>query len=146
MEKSEKDTADALALVAEERRRQRAKWGNDDLPTVDPSCVGEDGGPLLDFYDQPPADAGLLRSICDLRARVGTATMADVLNEEVAELYEAVALHGDDSPEAEAEAVQVAAVAVRIAEGIRRRRAASAPAPTPAAPAEGWDGNGSAVR
>lgn len=136
MGKSEKDTADALALVAEERRRQRAKWGTDDLPTVDPSCVGEGGAPLLGFYDQPPADAGLLRSICDLRARCGTATMADVLNEEVAELYEAVALHGDDSPEAEAEAVQVAAVAVRIAEGIRRRRAL----------AHGWDGNGSPVR
>lgn len=114
-------TAEVLRKVAAERQRQKEKWGDGVLPTVDPNCL--DGkAPLLDYYDTPPVEEAMLRSICDLRARVGRVTFADVLLEEVAELFVAAVEHGDDSPEAEEEAVQVSAVGARIAECILRRR------------------------
>lgn len=107
-------TASALLAVAEERERQRVKWGDEVGETL---CLGFG---IVEAYTLRGADA--MRDRCDRRHRDGVGSRADVLLEEVAELFEAVRDHGDDSAEAEGEAVQVTAVGAKIVEDIRRRR------------------------
>lgn len=103
-------TTAVLKDVADERRRQDAKWGEQNHP---------DGtGP--DERRWAVEQANAFRDICDTRAQMGVVTFADILLEEV---YEALA--EADPEKLVTELVQVSAVAVSWVEAIRRRQAAT---------------------
>lgn len=123
-------TLEVLAEVAQERRRQLAKHGDQsDLP----DGTGPDAELLADvanLWDLDGADrltfgylATLQRQQTDARSRSagdGTVTFADVLLEETLE-----ALAEDDDAKLEAELLQVSATAAAWVEAIRARRAVS---------------------
>lgn len=92
-----------LALVADERARQDAKWGEQNHP----DGSGSPGSQLT---------ANLYRDLCDIRHRKGIGSWADILLEEV---YEALA-EGDPA-KLKVELVQSAAVIVAWIEAIDRR-------------------------
>ena len=92
-----------LGEVAAERRRQEAKFPNQQLP----DGTGAEG---LRMY------ADLARATCEQAASDGTLTWWDVLHEEWAE----AGAEGDEA-QLRAELIQVAAVAVRWIEAIDRR-------------------------
>lgn len=95
---------DVLDEVYDERRRQNAKWGEQDHPngTGDPS--------LRDLADHH-------RRVCDIRADMGDVTWRDIATEE---FYEALA--ESDPALLREELIQLAAVAVAWAEAIDRRQ------------------------
>ncbi len=115
----------AVADVIAERERQEVRWGEqnhpiietrDDIPASFRALIAKDRHGVM--------DASLAKRRCDALAQQGRVTFMDIFVEEVAELVEAAAIHGDASDEARAEAVQVAAVALAIVERIDRARAA----------------------
>lgn len=96
-------TKRVLEEVSEERARQRAKWGEQELPDGTGGRRREeerDGAQIL----------------CDLRAATGSLAWRHILEEEVAE-----ALAETDPAALRAELLQVAAVAVQWIEAIDRR-------------------------
>ena len=97
-----------LAEVAEERRRQDAKWGEQNHPD------GTDGGA---FYRER---ADWRRRACQDNAAAGTVTWRHILDEEVHEAY-----CETDPAKLRAELLQVAAVAVAWAAAIDRRGGAA---------------------
>jgi hypothetical protein len=97
---------DVLDEIAAERRRQEAKWGEQNHP---------DGTRLTDV-DRVAAEAA--RRECEQAFAAGTGTWRLILEEEIREAF------AESSPEAlRAELIQVAAVAVAWAEAIDRRYA-----------------------
>ena len=94
------ETTKALEAVADERVRQRAKWGVQVLPNGT-------GGPGA------RAVAEWARQDCQSAAAAGRVTWADVLEEEVAEAFAE-----SDPVRLRAELVQVAAVAVQWIEAL----------------------------
>ena len=119
----------AAADVLAERERQEAKWGEQNHPIV-PRDIAERAllrrmsvGALACMVSGVDS-ATTARMTCEHEHAQGRGTYANILVEEVAELVEAAAIHGDASDEARAEAVQVAAVALAIVERIDRARAA----------------------
>lgn len=92
-----------LGEVATERKRQHAKWGEQDHPD---GTGGTAHGGLSDVYRQE----------CEAAFREGRGTYADILLEEVFE-----AMEEDDPAKLRAELIQVAAVAVAWVEAIDRR-------------------------
>lgn len=96
-------TYEVLAEVAEERRHQDAKWGEQNHP---------DGtGTKLDA-----ATRELTRENCDAEHRAGRGAWRHILSEEVMEAYAE-----SDPAKLRAELIQVAAVAVGWIEAIDRR-------------------------
>lgn len=109
-------------LVAEERDRQNAKWGEQNHP----DGTGPDSRPLRPEqgfnFMQGNVPASLLsdafKAATDRHAAAGVCTFADILLEEV---FEAVA--ESDPKKLRAELIQVAAVAQQWVEAIDRREA-----------------------
>ena len=97
------DTDRALLLIAEERRRQRARWGTNDWP---------DGTGSEEWKRR----AGELRVQCDAAFDQRVGTWRHILLEEVAEAMAEV-----DPDRLKAELVQVAAVACQWVESLERR-------------------------
>lgn len=93
-----------LEDIGDERTRQNNKWGIDQAHPDDTCQLGDDHYELIS------------KRVCELKAVEGTITWRNILNEEVAEAYNA---SGD---ELELELVQVAAVCVSWIEDLRRRR------------------------
>lgn len=92
--------------VLEERKRQDAKWGEQNHPS---GTGGEGLG----------VDAARARARCDKAAKEGKVTWLHILDEEVREAF------AEKNPEAlRAELVQVAAVAVAWVEYLDRERKA----------------------
>ena len=119
----------AMGDVLAERKRQDATWGEQNHPIV-PRDITEramlrrmSAGSLACMLSGIDS-ATTARMTCEHEHAQGRGTYASILVEEVAELVEAAALHGDASDEARAEAVQVAAVALAIVECIDRKRGA----------------------
>lgn len=100
------DANPVLSEIAVERRRQDAKFGEQNHP---------DGT----GFAGTARDADLARLECKRQFAEGTGTWLDILNEEVAEAYAE-----KDPAKLRAELVQVAAVAVAWIEAIDRRPAA----------------------
>lgn len=104
-------TAHVLFDVARERRRQDAKWGQQNHPD------GTGPGVYWQFYDYPAAElAGIIRRATQEAFAQGKGTWRDILNEEVAEAFAE-----DDPAKLRAELIQVAAVAAAWVEAIDRR-------------------------
>ncbi|QXO13988.1 hypothetical protein SEA_ILLUMINE_63 [Mycobacterium phage Illumine] len=114
----------ALALVADERHKQQAKWGDQNHANVHPAALalGGDGDPttwhVAAFYEIPTALRAKFKT--GKAAMTGEDTWADILIEEVAEAIEAATIHDlrllTDEQTRRAlrdELVQVAAVAVQ---------------------------------
>lgn len=123
-------TVELLGEVLDERRRQDATWGEQDHPSLHRSILGRnarDPEGMAAEYGIPTADRA--RHRCQLKARAGVVTWADILIEEVAEVVEAGVLHGEQA--LRGELVQVAAVAVAWIECIDRRHNAQATRHTP---------------
>ena len=114
----------AVADVLTERVRQETKWGEQNHPIVEEQHVAAPMVAICAARRHSVPFAVAAKALCDGFARQGRVTYADILVEEVAELVEAAAIHGDASDAARAEAVQVAAVALAIVERIDRARAA----------------------
>ena len=118
-----------LAEIAAERRRQDAKWGEQNHPDADPVILsrlaldGTYGTPeavalrLAQEYEIPTAARA--KRICQTEAASGGATWIGIAVEEVAEALEAVAA-GPDA--LRAELVQAAAVFVAWIGALDRRR------------------------
>jgi hypothetical protein len=106
-------TRDVLAEVAVERRRQDAKWGEQNHPdgTGPDSGLGMPG--WVRSYPQWATD---LRQAVDSAAKSGDLTWANILLEKVFE-----SLAEQDPVKLRAELVQVAAVAAQWAQAIDRR-------------------------
>ena len=98
------DTLRVLYDVADERQRQRQRWGLQTLPD----------GTGSEPWDETERDAA--RQRCDRATLAGTLTWRHVLEEEVSE-----ALAETDRELLRAELVQVAAVAVQWVEALDRR-------------------------
>ncbi|WNM69000.1 hypothetical protein SEA_TRIBLETROUBLE_59 [Mycobacterium Phage TribleTrouble] len=118
-------TARVLGLVVEERKRQDAKWGEQNHPNVDRLVLDHGEAPtqhsMARFYEVPNAMRAKL--LCQMAADRGECTWAHILVEEVAEAIEAATIHDlgllvDSLQELRAELVQVAAVAVQWIEKI----------------------------
>jgi hypothetical protein len=101
-------TTAVLEEVAQERRSQDAKWGEQNH--------ADGTGSLMEKQISNTA-----RQMTDLHARTGQLTWKDILNEE---FYEAMA--EDDPTKLRVELIQVAAVASAWAEAIGRRLAVQA--------------------
>lgn len=99
-----------LSEVLNERRRQHAKWGQQDL------LDGTGPGMLEDISTGVTSAADAQRA-CMERARDGDLTYSDILWEEFAE-----AMEESDPARLRAELLQVAAVAVQWVEAIDRRK------------------------
>lgn len=118
-----------LIEVAQERKRQDQKWGEQNHPDgTGPSqhLLG------MGYYDTMSFDFEDIAEACkqrtDRHAKKGTVTFADILLEEVFE-----ALAEEDQDRLRTELIQVAAVATQWAQKIDRdktRRAATTPNPT----------------
>lgn len=105
-------TTAILAEVAEERRRQHAKWGVQRLP--------------LGFAQPFDAEAErTAKATCERATRAGTLTWRDLIDEEVCELFAE-----PDREKARAEAIQAAAVLVQMVEAIDRENIPHAYHPT----------------
>lgn len=105
-------TGYALGAIADERARQTAKWGEQNLP--DGTGASQK---WMHPYSTVTAEnaARLLRTITQEAARKGTCTWRDVLLEEVAEAFKE-----SDPAKLREELVQVAAVAVQWIEHLDR--------------------------
>lgn len=119
--------ASVLSEVAGERRRQDAKWGEQNHP----DGTGPNEVPLAEtWWNTPENDpledvaatalAKAATKATDANARTGTVTFADILLEEVFE-----ALAEDEPAKLRTELVQVAAVATQWVEAIDRRTEAA---------------------
>lgn len=106
---SEESVAEVLREVADERRRQEEKWGEQNHPDVLP-------GWHVDDFGIPTQEQA--KRVTDVRAERGTLAYADILIEELCEAVEA-ACEGDKG-ELRAELIQVAAVAVAWVEKLDR--------------------------
>lgn len=108
-------TPQVLAEVHDERRRQEAKWGQQDHPNgTGPYMLGE-----LVADGQHTYAVGIerwARQRCDKRHRAGMGTYEQILTEEWAE-----AVAQSDPAKLRAELIQVAAVAVAWVESIDRQ-------------------------
>jgi hypothetical protein len=96
---------DVLADIADERRRQDNKWGEQNHPDGT-------GGPHTAAY------AAHDKALCDREHRKGRGTWLHILQEEVSEAFAE-----SDPAKLRAELVQVAAVAAAWIEAIDRRAA-----------------------
>jgi hypothetical protein len=114
----------AVADVLTERVRQEMRWGEQNHPIVSLDAQRGYVGPEIEAARLLMPSAAMARNKCNREHKACRGTYAHILVEEVAELIEAAAIHGDASDEARAEAVQVAAVALAIVERIDRARAA----------------------
>lgn len=106
-----------LAEVAAERKRQDAKWGEQNHPLIDPVLWGRWPTRVAEEYEIPTASRA--QFLCEEAARKGEVTWAHILVEEVAEFV------GGSPQSMRAELIQVAAVAVAAVEAIDRRAAKS---------------------
>lgn len=97
-------TANVLSDITAERKRQDAKWGEQNWPDGT-------GAPIWE------AEAAAAKSATDANAQNGSVTYGDILIEEV---YEAMA--ESDAANLREELIQVAAVAVAWVEKIDRER------------------------
>ncbi|ASR85071.1 hypothetical protein SEA_PHELPSODU_60 [Mycobacterium phage PhelpsODU] len=120
-------TAKALALIVEERKRQEAKWGEQDHPNVDRIVLEYGEAPtqnsMARFYEVPTALRAKFRT--GQAAAAGECTWAHILIEEVAEAIEAATVHDlalltpeQTLAELRSELVQIAAVAVAWIENL----------------------------
>lgn len=108
------DTAYVLDDVAAERRRQDARWGQQNYPDgTGPRRIEPCGG----FPITNGALADSARLHCQRMASATTLTWVDIFREEAREVHAAE----PDSDELRAELIQVAAVAVAWVEAIDRR-------------------------
>lgn len=109
-----------LAEIADERRAQHERWGEQNHHDFDPILSSRVGGcseqRMANHYEIPTADRA--RFACDQAHRIGHGSWADILIEEVAE---AVGTCNETDDRLRAELVQVAAVAVAWIEAIDRR-------------------------
>lgn len=104
-------TREVLEEVFEERRRQDAKWGEQNWP--DGTGYEGYGGAALALLEE---HRDLLRKACDAAYANGTLTWKHIFDEEVAE-----ALAEKDPANLRTELLQVAAVAVAWVGAIDRR-------------------------
>ncbi|MEU4781059.1 hypothetical protein [Micromonospora sp. NPDC023633] len=95
-----------LAEVLDERRRQDAKWGEQNHP---------DGTARNGWADRELADVS--RRLCQDAAGLGLVTWRHILDEEMREVFAE-----EDPAKLRAELLQVAAVAVAWVEAIDRRQ------------------------
>ena len=120
---------DVLTEIAAERKRQDAKWGEQNHSDTDPVILwrltAEGGGWRPDMVAQRIAEEHEIptgrraRHLCQNAASGGRVTWAHILIEEVAEAVDATV--ETDPALLRAELVQVAAVAVAWIEAIDRR-------------------------
>lgn len=103
--------------IKAERDRQDRKWGEQNHSMVQ---LG-DAAWAAAVLGVP--HASFAKDCCDMAASDGSVTFGHILVEEVAEAFEAAAMHGDASDELRAELVQVAAVAVAMIDRVDRIRA-----------------------
>jgi hypothetical protein len=94
---------DVIREVIDERQRQDAKWGEQNHPDgTDRALTGA---------------AGIIKQRVDERAKAGTLTWFDILDEEMIEVFSE-----EDEEKLRGELIQAAAVCVAWAEAIDRRR------------------------
>lgn len=112
-----------LAEITEERRRQDAKWGEQNHPDVDQVLMTRPGGctveRMAEEYEMPTANRA--KYMCDQAAKKDQTTWGHILVEEVAEAIEAATQ--ESTQLLREELVQVATVAVAWIEAIDRRDA-----------------------
>lgn len=116
-------TVDVLVEVGDERRRQEAKWGQQnhrDGTGPDVLDVG-DASELMSHIEAEHGVAEWARDRCERLHAMGLGTYEQILTEEWAEAIEC-----DDPAELRDELVQVAAVAVAWIEKIDRDASGSA--------------------
>ena len=105
---------DVIAEVRAERRRQDAKWGEQNHPD------GTGRAPHAENWGVADGSSGYIRDRltqrCQARFEIGVGAWLDILAEEVAEAFAE-----DDPALLRAELIQVAAVAVSWVEAIDRR-------------------------
>ncbi len=113
-------TTIVLEEVARERRRQDAKWGEQNHPSVDPVLSGRSGGctpeRLCKHYEIPTEARA--KYLCDTEHHAGVGTYASIAVEEMSE-----AVSAPDDVARRKELVQLAAVVVGWIECIDRRQA-----------------------
>lgn len=116
-------TLNILAEVAGERARQVAKWGRQDIPSVDAALSARDGGceaeRMASEYEIPGEHRA--KFLCENAFAMARGTFAHIAIEEVSE-----AVCAPDDQARRAELVQCAAVFVAWIEAIDRRAAARA--------------------
>lgn len=105
-----REVGKVLTEIVEERKRQLAKWGEQDHPSTN----GSDH--IVAFWRTAPQLRPFFQRRADEAAARGDLTWADILLEEVFE-----ALAEDDVKPLRAELVQVAAVVVAWIENLDRR-------------------------
>lgn len=121
--------AQVFADVDAERTRQDEKWGEQNHPILPRGVIliamrsGESPGVVACRLLGVPSEKAA-REACEEAAHRGVIAYGHVFVEEVAELFEACAIHGETSDEARCEFVQVAAVSVAMVENVDRKRAA----------------------
>ncbi len=115
---------DVYLDIMEERRRQEAKWGEQNHPNADPAVL-KDAVALCRFYKIPTEQEA--KDTCEARAREGKVTWADITLEEFSESFEALA---QSEEVARTELVQLAAVVVSWIECIDRRAGKETRQPT----------------
>lgn len=121
--------------IACERINQMRKWGVQRHTSIDPTTLHQMERIREYRRNYPPAfidaaangqhslpSARHARSLCEAAGRDNRLSWVHILVEELCEAVEAVALYGDDSPEARMEIVQTAAVAVAWLESFDARR------------------------
>lgn len=104
-----------LHEVGNERARQDAKWGEQNHPDFTPTPPD-----VFNYTNGMRADE-IAKCITDLKAKRGTLSFLDILNEEVVEASVEAAIGNTDA--LRVELIQVAAVAVSWVEAIDRRKA-----------------------
>ena len=119
---SEQTRRAAVDAVLMERDRQDMRWGEQNHPIVSIDAQRGYVAPEVEAARLLLPSAAMARTACNREHKACRGTYAHILIEEVAELVEAAAIHGDASDETRAEAVQVAAVALAIVERIDRAR------------------------
>lgn len=111
-----------MTEIANERRRQDEKWGEQNHPSIHtPPSDGNhlrDQKRVADHYGIPSPD--VLKHRCEVAEAHKCLTWGDILLEEVSE---AIAEHPNDEVARRAELVQVAAVAIAWIQAIDRRLA-----------------------
>lgn len=121
LEITSRATRAAHLLVAAERVRQDAKWGEQNHPSFSFGITS--GEHNCGYYNIPTAEDA--KASCDQAFKAGHGTFGDILLEEVCEAFEEV----EDDEKLEIELVQVAAVAISWIEAIHRRRIAASARP-----------------
>lgn len=113
-------TANVLQEVAEERKRQDAKWGEQNHPDLSPDARRADDPAFFAAAKMHLPTATEARDRVERLAREGALGYSDIAVEELCEAIEQAAL-GDET-NLRAELVQTAAVLVAWVECIDRRR------------------------